>query len=235
MAEITKEKFQSLTNEQLWELFHNKSIVESSALKELNTKLDLVLGKVEKLEDQIAVGKAANAALKCEIANLKRKLNRDSLYNRQENVEFSGIPVSVSDGNLEKTVMSLLRKVGVEVVTDDIVDCHRLKDKKTVITRFVNRKYAVQALSNSKRLRGNTNDILANSVIYINRNLTPEYKTLRWKAKRMCLAGHIHAFGTSKRGVWVKADANASKKQVDLEEDLYQFLPAGISLSDICS
>ena len=156
------------------------------------------------------------------------------MYSRQENLEISGIPESVPDRNLEATAMSLLRKVGVECNSDEIVDCHRLKNKKNVIIRFVNRKYALQALAKSKNLRGNTDDILPNSTIYLNRNLTPEYKTLRWQAKKMKGKGFIYDFGINKRGVYIKKEASGERKQIDIAEDLHEYLPTGILLSDIC-
>ena len=169
-----------------------------------------------------------------EYCKMKRKMNRNSQYFRQENLEFSGIPERIDDDCLESTVISLLQKTGVEVSPNDIVDVHRLKNKKSVIIRFVNRKHAKKALANSRLLKGNTEDIIKNSVIYCNRNLTPEYKSLRWMAKKMCSASHIKAFGTNSKGVWVKGELYGAKKQVDVEEDLMEFLPEGISLSGVC-
>ena len=183
-------------------------------------------------ESELAIVKSANAALTKEVLNLKRKMNRENMYFRQENLEFSGIPESVADVNLEQTAIYLLRKTGVECTPDDIVACHRLKNKKDVIIRFVNRKHAFHALSRSKNLKNNTDDIIPNSKIYINRNLTPEYKTLRWQAKTLKRQKFFEDFGTNKRGVYIVA--GGSRRQIDIAEDLKEYLPEGKLLSDIC-
>ena len=234
MAEFSKVSFMALSDEAKWELFQ-KSETKCSSLEEVNGKLDLLIGKIAKLESDVLVTKSVNVGLKSEILNLRRKINRDSMYNRQENLEISGIPESVSDRDLERTTRSLLRKVGVDCNDDEIVDCHRLRNKKNVIIRFTNRRYALKALANSKNLRNNTNDILPNSMIYVNRNLTPEYKTLRWQAKKVKGKGYIVDFGVNRRGIWVKAAANGAKKQIDIAEDLHEFIPDGFSLSEICN
>ena len=101
MAEITKDSFLLLSKDDMWELF-NKSRQESQALEKISDKLDVVLKNMEKLENQVAVGKAVNVALKKEVLSLKKKVNRDSQYHRQDNLEFSGIPESVEDEKLEK-------------------------------------------------------------------------------------------------------------------------------------
>ena len=233
MADVTKESFLSLSNEEMWDLF-KKTQLEASSIRQLNAKIDVLIGKIDKLDSEIAIGKTVNNALKSEIINIKRKQNRVNQYHRRENLEFSGIPESTSDQNLEKIALALLKKTGVDISSNDIVDCHRLRNKKTVIVRFVNRKHAVKALLNSKKLNGKTNDIVNNSVIYLNRNLTPEYKSLRWKSKKLKLENYINDFGVNQHGVWVKAEADGPRKQVDVDEDLYEYLPQGISLADIC-
>ena len=233
--QINEESFLSLPRNELWEMFKKAQEMSSVALNDVNSKLDLLVNKMEKMETEIKVCKAVNTALKTEIVNLKRQINKNAQYNRQENLEFSGIPESVPDHKLEKITIALMRKTGVEVAPDEIVDCHRLRNKKIVIARFVNRKYAQAALLKSKNLRGNTGDIIPNSIIFMNRNLTPEFRSLRWKAKRMKEANCIHAFGISKKGLWVKHEADGVKKEVAVDEDLFEYLPTGKNLSEICS
>ena len=228
----TKDAFLALWNNDMWELF-SKFQTKCEALEEVNVKLDVMLSKINKLEDQVHINKHVNSVLKNDLLNMKRKLNRDSQYHRQENLEFSGILETIADSNLEGTAISLLKKTGVDVSPRDIVDCHRLKNGKAVICRFVNRKHCQQALAGSKKLKGNTGDI-SDSAIYINRNLIPEFNTIRWRSKKLKQANCIYSFGTTKRGIWVQAEPDGRKKQIEVEDDLYEFLPAGKSLSEIC-
>ena len=232
MAHHTKESFLALTGDQIWNLF-SKSQSECGSFKELNTKMDILISKINKLEDEIEVGRRVNKALKVEIVNMRRKINKDSQYQRQENLEFSGIPEHIPDSDLENTALKLLKKTGVVLKSSDVVDCHRLKNPKKVIIRLVNRKHCQLALHGSKKLRGNTSDILGDSIVYLNRNLIPEFNTLRWKAKKMKVANYIYNFGTNRRGIWVQSEADGEKKQVEIEDDLLVYLPEGILLSDV--
>ena len=229
--QINKEEFLALPNDKMWELFSKYH--SSSTLDELNAKLDIVITKINKLESELEISRRVNTALKSEVLNLKRKVNRDAQYHRQENLEFSGIPESIPDGELEQTAITIFKKAGVDVKSSDIVDCHRLKNRRRVIIRMVNRKHCQQALAGSKRLKGNTSDI-NNSVIYINRNLIPEYNTLRWKAKLLKQANYIFNYGVNRRGIWVQMEAGGNRKQVEIDDDLMEYLPAGILLSDVC-
>ena len=58
---------------------------------------------------------------------------------------MSGIPDSVSDGDLEETVTAILSDIDVQVTENDVEACHRIrqsdknKSKKTII-HFLNRK-----------------------------------------------------------------------------------------------
>ena len=229
--EITKEVFLSLTNDQAWDLF-TKARSASATMEQLNVKMDFLLTKVEKMESEISMYKAVNVALKKDVTNLRKRLNADSQYHRQDNIELVGKPDNVNDSDLEATVVKILKKTGVNVQQNEIVDCHRLRNRKKVIMRFVNRKYANQALLNAKKLKGNTRDILNDDTqIYINRNLIPEYANLRWKAQKLRTANYLHAVGVNKRGVYVKASEHSAKQQIEVEEDLICFLPEGKKFS----
>ena len=196
-------------------------------------KCKLEIGKVEQLESQSSISKSINKALKDEILSLKRNANRNSQYSRQDNVEFSGIPDDIPDKNLESTAIALLKKMDVSVEPRDIVDCHRLPKRKSVIVRFVNRKNAVKAIANGKQLRNNVSDMFSgNCVVYVNRNLIPEYLSLRWKTKQLKQSSYVHEFGVNKRGIWAKMGPESRKKQIEIEEDLQEFLPPGTNLRD---
>ena len=107
MAQLNKQVFLELTNEEKWELFR-KSEIENVALREVYSKLDILIDKITKLESDVEIAKTVNKGLTAEIIQLKRKINRDSQYHRQENLEISGIPQSISDENLEETTIKLL-------------------------------------------------------------------------------------------------------------------------------
>ena len=79
------------------------------------------------------------------------------VYSRRENIEIYGIPDSVNNKNLEKTVVQILNSIGVKISSYKITACHRLKKEKNsrysnVIVRFMNRKDAYKAIRNSYKL-----------------------------------------------------------------------------------
>ena len=73
-------------------------------------------------------------------------------------MEINGIPNSISDDNLESTVINVLSKAtNVHVTADDIEACHRIgkskeNSKKTTV-RFINRKHCKCILVNRKKLK----------------------------------------------------------------------------------
>ena len=59
---------------------------------------------------------------------LKKELNLLEQYNRQENIEISGLPETICNNELESVIIDLLRRIGLHNLEHfDIVACHRLK------------------------------------------------------------------------------------------------------------
>ena len=79
------------------------------ALEEENLKLQ---NEVKKLEDQ-------------PLENDQKSNNLDQ-YNRRNNLEIQGIPVNVTDDELEGKVIDIFSCLGIRVRGADIKDCHRL-------------------------------------------------------------------------------------------------------------
>ena len=221
MENITEDMFQSMSADEKWKVCSNFQSKVKLFLS-LDKKLDVLVDKFEKLESELSVSKAANHALKEDNVALRRRLNRLEQYGRQENVIISGIPDSVEDKNLEKCAIKLMAKLKVRVYSSDIVDCHRLKKRGTGIIRFVNRKNARDAISNSRSLKDvDTSDIWGvNATTYVSMNLIPEYLSLRFQLKNLKAEAKIFGFGTNKRGLWAKVSATSQKKQIEVEEDI---------------
>ena len=90
------------------------------------------------------------------IISLESKSNSVEQYGQQNNMESNGIPNSISDDNLESTVINVLSKAtNVHVTEDDIEACHRIgkykgNSKKTIV-QFINRKNCICALVNRNK------------------------------------------------------------------------------------
>ena len=86
---------------------------------------------------------------------------QNSQYSRRENLIITGIPDSVDQKSLEKTVLSIIKSVGLNDISSyEITACHRLVKKEPkfsapTIVRFINRKYVDFCLTNRRRLLEN--------------------------------------------------------------------------------
>ena len=90
--------------------------------------------------------------LKNRVLSLEISGNHLEQYGRRNNLEITGISDDVSDENLEGKVIEVLNEIQVDVSRSDIEACHRIgkskNSSKKIIVRFINRKYAKNALLN---------------------------------------------------------------------------------------
>ena len=126
-------------------------------------------GRVEELESYRAIAKR--------VEMLERSHFKHLQYNRRESIEIAGIPESVSDKELENKSLLILNIIGVDKVEPwQVHACHRLKNKKNTIIRFVSRKIADSALykrGNLKKIDKTLIGLPADTQLYINENLCP--------------------------------------------------------------
>ena len=137
--------------------------------------------------------------MKEKITSLEFKSNSVEQYGRRNNKEINGIPNSISDNNLESTVINVLSKAtNVHIRVDDIEACHRIgKSKgnsKKTIARFINSKHCKCALINKKKLKCFNSEIiwLSNVKLYFSENLTEYNNTLAFYCRKLKPAGLIN-------------------------------------------
>ena len=114
-------------------------------------------------------------------------------------MEINGIPNSISDDNLESTVINVLSKAtNVHVTADDTEACQISKSKgnstKTIV-HFINRKHCKCALVNRKKLKSFTSESigLPDVKLYFNENLTEYNNTLTFFVCKLKHAGLINS------------------------------------------
>ena len=77
------------------------------------------------------------------IISLESKTNSVEQYGRRYDMEINGIPSSISDDNLESTVINVLSKAtNVHVTADDVEACYRIgkskgNSKKTIVRLLI--------------------------------------------------------------------------------------------------
>lgn len=233
-----------MSQDQLWDLF---KMVQSErvSLDEIKADTSATLQKITALEDrvgklegEVSISKNANVLLKNEVCRLERKILADNQYGRLENIEISGIPKSILQYELIDIVIGIASDIDVELEPADISACHRLggeRGRGDVIVRFVNRRAADDMFGNAKKLNGmDLSDLLGpnHKPVFVNANLSPELKAMRWKAKKMKEAGLVARFGTTRRGVYVQREDRGTKVPVFIDGDLSAFL-GGTPLADV--
>lgn len=135
---------------------------------------------------------------------IEREINLSNQYSRRDTIEIFGIPSDTEDVDVEDECIKVLKAANVKVGTKysgkmDIQAAHWKKNKKSVIVKFVNRKFAASALTNRKSLKDkfiygeNTN-------IYINHSLCSEFAFINFIVRKAKKDGQIH-FYKMKNGV----------------------------------
>ena len=151
------------------------------------------------LEATLAVTKSVNDQLVKRVEDLERQTNANAQYSRRECLEISGIPKEVSNDDLEGKVRDILHEIDVNVPSECIEACHRLKSNNRTIIKFSNRKDCIKALSNRKKLKKVDKDKLGFSEddkIYMNESLCPEYRFLFWKCRVLAGCNKIFSYWT---------------------------------------
>ena len=73
------------------------------------------------------ISRNVNTKLADRVTSLERKCYENEQYSRRECIEISGIPQSVEQTDLEKTILNVSEKVDAAVDPQNIEACHRLK------------------------------------------------------------------------------------------------------------
>jgi len=247
---LTEEMFLKLSKVEAWALFQTLQREKMDMLEGINKNLnDAVLKLVElevkndhletrllAVEGELSIAKTCNLALKEGMICFERKAIQSSQYDRLENVEIVGIPASVKPEEIEEKVIGIAKSIGVDLKSRDFAACHRMPRGDTTIARFVNRKDVDMLFANSSKLKNiDLSPVLGanHSQVYVNPNLCPELRNMRWKTKKVKEAGLVAFYGTSRRGPYIQREAKGTKYHVFVDSDLSQFLGEGQVLDEV--
>ena len=164
----------------------NNMTQASLASLQADQLITLVLALKE--ENEIFKQSAAKIAEKKydeRLVKLEREVNKDRQHLRRDTIEFAGISADIPGDKIEDECLGILKAAKVKVgnkfpAAKDVHAAHRKGRKGIVILKFVNRKFAVQALLNRYKLR----ELDDYSDIFINQSLCPEYSYLNFAVKK---------------------------------------------------
>ena len=178
MAALTEESLNKLSKTDLVAFAVNLQDKMETMKSNLNEKVSNLTEEVQKLNTNFELLKSDFSATRIENISLNERLIAferqcwaNVQYSRQECLEVTGIPSSVSDKDLEEVLCKVITKAGVDITADDIEDCHHVGNKGQTIIKFGKRKVSRQVLSVRKDLnKVKMNDIYltGQSTLYIN-------------------------------------------------------------------
>ena len=194
----------------------------------------LMLEKLNHLSEENSKLLEANDSLYDELYDQKVALTSLDQYGRRENVEFVNIPESVSQEQLQKHVIEVMKVLKINVTDKDIHAIHRIGKSssrpRNVIVRFVNRKTAFKLLKNKKKLKNTQH-----KNYYITENLCPYNKQIFNKLYKHKKNKAIHSLWSYNGNVFCKVREEDDRVQVqhlDEIDDLFRADDSGEDDSD---
>ena len=173
--------------------------------------------KMKELCNTVTLLQNKNFILEKLVTNLSKKneennqyiINQD-IYSRRNNIEICNVPESVE--NLENYVLKLLKSIGLDIRSYDLVAVHRMGRRthtsRNVIVRFLNRKDAFSAI----KLRYKLNSIPQYKKVFVTENLCPTNKKIYNALYKLKKSKIIHAVWSYNGCIFYRVD----------EEDDYQ-------------
>ena len=104
-------------------------------LEHLNKRFNDFLGKYDELHSELQVSRSCSN-LRNRVIELEKNALNTAQYVRMEIIEFSPVPGSISDQNLEEQVCKALSLTGMKVEDKDLHACHCMKRRGRVIIKF---------------------------------------------------------------------------------------------------
>ena len=212
---------------------------DEKLLLEISSKIDILTSQLtlQKTITDRLVGD--NSKLRKKIASLEERvldvendINQTDNYIRRNNIEIHGIPINVENQKLEETIIKIAKEVNVEVKTEDIEACHRLRRQTNsrlnpVIVRFVNRKFCEKLHNEKTKLKDLTfNDIFgANTQLFFNENLCPYYLKLFGMCYKLKKAGLIDSVWSFHGHVYYRVQAGGDRNIITDENELKESFP----------
>ena len=125
----------------------------------------------------------------------KNQIEADQ-YSRKETIEIRGIDENLHDNEVEKKVVDMLNAIksndDPEFTKEDIHACHKLKNKKVVICKFVSRRRMRSTINNRKNLKNkDLSPIGIRGRVVIYESMSYHYKNLHWRCSQLKKAGTI--------------------------------------------
>ena len=127
-------------------------------MNNINSELLDLKNKFTKFESDLEISRNVNNELAAQVTKLERKCWENEQYSKREYTEISGIPQSIEQIDLERTVVNVFDKEDAPLDSQNIEACHRLKfhdngRSNKVIVKFSKWKDMVRVMNKKKSLK----------------------------------------------------------------------------------
>ena len=207
---------------------------DASVLTQINGNLELLNHRFEKLESELTISKKVGGLLQTKIKALERRCVMAEQYSRRECLEISGIPVSISNDDLEEKVRDIFNLIEAPVSAENIEACHRIgpKEKGRTIIKLSRRKDVFSVLKSKKKFKDDVTEddlegigLSRESKIYINESLCGASRELFYKATVLKRMKKLFRYWTSNGIVKIKLTENGDIHQITHSDDLQYIFP----------
>ena len=120
----TQTKKEAVVSNEVLAKVEENIISTINCLKEETINLKDIVTK--RLQEENKKLQEKCSKLENDVISNESSVNALELYGRRNNIVVSGIPVHVSDRDLEETVISVLSEIEVSVSPNDVEACHRI-------------------------------------------------------------------------------------------------------------
>ena len=233
MDAFTEESLNKLPKHELVAMYLKVTKKMESLNDHLLEEVQHIRDTFKRMESELSVVKNVNDLLSKRLINMERQCWANAQYTRRECLELVGIPQSVKDDNLEKVVIKVVNKVGVNIAERDVQAVHRIGKEGRTIIKFSNRKDCQALLKVKRDLNSLTMQDFGfeeSNKIYINESLCPYYRVLWAKSKRLHQLQKIFSFYVSNGSIKIKVNENDKAITITHTADFEKYFP-GIDLS----
>ena len=227
MANYTEESLDKLLKKDIISIVLSLQTERESSSKILE-EVRALNQNFAKLESQLLVTKNVNSLLQERVIDLERQCWANAQYSRRECLEISGIPNNIKQDGLEDKVLTIFKKVGCDIKSENIEACHRVGRQNNIIIKFSRRKDCQQIYSVKKdlsKLDMKEVDLPEGTQIYVNQSLCPYYKSLWSKSKKLRSLGKIHSFFISNSTIKLKIQENSEPVSITHSSDFTKHFP----------
>ena len=160
------------------------------------------LGKeINEIKEELKEKYSPQGNLKIRTIAIEKRIAEQEQYSRRKTVELVGLPDNTSNGEFKDTVIKTFEEARVKVTKRSVHAIHRLRNKKMVIAKLVNRRDALALLRNGKRK-------LKTNKVYVNESLCPSYKRILGKCNAILKKKYIMSFCTVNGKMKITYEAN---------------------------